>query len=46
VILPGGEVGLLKTWWNHHQGREWRWMAKFYSIDEGGQPFDRTCRED
>lgn len=31
VILPGGEVGILKSWWNHPEGREWRWVVEFYN---------------
>lgn len=26
VILPGGEVGILKAWWNASDGSEWRWQ--------------------
>jgi hypothetical protein len=25
VILPGGEVGILKAWWNADDHSEWRW---------------------
>lgn len=31
VILPGGEVGVLKTWWNADDGSEWRWEVEFYN---------------
>jgi hypothetical protein len=31
VILPGGEVGILKSWWNAADGREWRWQVEFYN---------------
>jgi hypothetical protein len=31
VILPGGEVGILKEWWNDPGGREWRWSVEFYN---------------
>jgi hypothetical protein len=24
VILPGGEVGILRSWWNAPDGSEWR----------------------
>ena len=29
VILPGGEAGILKSWWNANDGSEWRWMVEF-----------------
>jgi hypothetical protein len=31
VILPGGEVGILKEWWNAPDGSEWRWTVEFYN---------------
>ena len=31
VLLPGGEVGILKTWWNAADGTEWRWTVEFYN---------------
>lgn len=31
VILPGGEVGILKSWWNAPDGSEWRWRVEFYN---------------
>ena len=31
VILPGGEVGILKEWWNAADGSEWRWSVEFYN---------------
>jgi hypothetical protein len=31
VLLPGGEVGILKTWWNADDGSEWRWTVEFYN---------------
>jgi hypothetical protein len=31
VILPGGEVGTLKAWWNAPDGSEWRWQVEFYN---------------
>jgi hypothetical protein len=29
VIVPGGEAGILKSWWNASDGREWRWIVEF-----------------
>ena len=31
VILPGGEVGRLISWWNAEDGSEWRWQVEFYN---------------
>ena len=31
VILPGGEVGRLRAWWNAPDGSEWRWQLEFYN---------------
>lgn len=31
VILPGGEVGLLRSWWHAADGSEWRWSVEFYN---------------
>jgi hypothetical protein len=31
VILPGGEVGVLVSWWNAEDGSEWRWRVEFYN---------------
>jgi hypothetical protein len=31
VILPGGEVGKLVSWWNAEDGNEWRWQVEFYN---------------
>lgn len=31
VILPGGEVGILKQWWNADDGSEWRWQIELYN---------------
>lgn len=31
IILPGGEVGILKAWWNAADGSEWRWQVEFYN---------------
>jgi hypothetical protein len=29
VILPGGEVGILRAWWNAEDGSAWRWQVEF-----------------
>lgn len=29
VILPGGEAGILQTWWNSEDKSEWRWKVEF-----------------
>jgi hypothetical protein len=31
VILPGGEVGKLTSWWNAADGSEWRWQVELYN---------------
>jgi hypothetical protein len=31
VILAGGEVGILRSWWNAADGSEWRWQVEFYN---------------
>jgi hypothetical protein len=31
VILPGGEVGTLRAWWNAPDGSEWRWQVELYN---------------
>jgi hypothetical protein len=31
VILPGGEVGKLISWWNAEDESEWRWQVEFYN---------------
>ncbi len=31
VLLPGGEAGILKAWWNDDDGQEWRWSVEFYN---------------
>jgi hypothetical protein len=31
VLLPGGEAGILRSWWNDNAGREWRWTVEFYN---------------
>jgi len=31
VILPGGEVGTLLSWWNADDGSEWRWQVEFHN---------------
>ena len=31
VLLPGGEAGRLRAWWNAEDGSEWRWQVEFYN---------------
>ena len=31
VLLPGGEVGVLRSWWNDEAKQEWRWTVEFYN---------------
>jgi len=31
VLLPGGEAGILKRWWNAEDRMEWRWEVEFYN---------------
>ncbi len=31
VLLPGGEVGILRQWWNADDYLEWRWQVEFYN---------------
>jgi hypothetical protein len=31
VILPGGEAGSLKAWWNAPDHSEWRWTVELYN---------------
>ncbi len=31
VILPGGEIGELRQWWNAEDGSEWRWQVEFHN---------------
>ena len=31
VLLPGGETGILKAWWNALDEQEWRWQVEFYN---------------
>ncbi|MEX2391664.1 MAG: hypothetical protein WD904_08745 [Dehalococcoidia bacterium] len=31
VLLPGGEAGVLKSWWNAGDRNEWRWQVEFYN---------------
>jgi hypothetical protein len=31
VLLPGGEAGILRAWWNAPDGSEWRWQVEFYN---------------
>ncbi len=29
VVLPGGEAGILRAWWNAPDGSSWRWTVEF-----------------
>lgn len=31
VILPGGEIGILQSWWNAEDQSEWRWQIELYN---------------
>lgn len=31
VILPGGEIGILRSWWNAADGSEWTWNVEFHN---------------
>jgi hypothetical protein len=31
VLLPGGEAGVLKSWWNAADQSEWSWLVEFYN---------------
>jgi hypothetical protein len=31
VLLPGGEVAILKAWWNAPDRKEWRWQIELYN---------------
>jgi len=31
VILPGGEVGILLSWWNADDGSEWTWRIELHN---------------
>jgi hypothetical protein len=31
VLLPGGEVGILQSWWNAPDRKEWRWQIELYN---------------
>jgi len=31
VILPGGEAGILDSWWNSDDKKEWRWGLELYN---------------
>jgi len=35
VLLPGGEAGILKSWWNADDRKEWRWQLEFYNQIRG-----------
>jgi hypothetical protein len=31
VILPGGEIGILQSWWNADDHNEWRWVIELHN---------------
>ena len=31
VLLPGGEVGLLRQWWHREDRREWTWSIELHN---------------
>ena len=31
VLLPGGEIGILKAWWHAADHSEWRWQIELYN---------------
>jgi hypothetical protein len=31
VLLPGGEAGILTSWWNADDRLEWRWSIELYN---------------
>lgn len=31
VLLPGGEVGILRAWWHADDYSEWRWQIELYN---------------
>lgn len=31
VLLPGGEVGILRQWWNAEDESAWRWQVEFFN---------------
>jgi len=31
VLLPGGEAGILKSWWHSDDHKEWRWQIELYN---------------
>jgi hypothetical protein len=35
VILPGGEAGILKSWWHAEDKKEWRWQVEFWNQIRG-----------
>lgn len=31
VILAGGEIGILRSWWNDPERQEWHWTIELYN---------------
>jgi hypothetical protein len=47
VILPGGEAGVLRSWWNDEERSSWRWTVEFtngprFSDDAGAGTATRS----
>ena len=36
VLMPGGEVGVLKQWWHSDDKMRWRWQVEFYNAIDSG----------
>lgn len=32
VLLPGGEIGILRDWWLRDDRKEWRWTIDFHNV--------------
>ena len=36
VLMPGGEVGVLKAWWHSNDHQQWRWSVEFFNAIDSG----------